>query len=148
MTQVKPALGAGLFDLTGRLAVITGSSRGIGMAIATGLAAAGARVVLNGVDGARLDRTRDSLRERFGPDTVHAARFDVTEPDQIQSAIADIEGRLGPIEVLVNNAGLQHREALLDVSLDNWNRVLQVDLTSAFLVGREVARYQLARGSG
>jgi gluconate 5-dehydrogenase len=148
VTQVKPALGAGLFDLTGRLAVITGSSRGIGMAIAAGLAGAGARVVLNGVDGARLDRTRDALRERFGPDTVHAARFDVTEPDQIQSAIADIEGRLGPIEVLVNNAGLQHREALLDVSLDNWNRVLQVDLTSAFLVGREVARYQLARGSG
>ena len=67
---------------------------------------------------------------------------------ELRSAVADIESRIGPIEVLVNNAGLQHREPLLEVSLDNWNRVLQVDLTSAFLVGREVARHQLVRGSG
>jgi gluconate 5-dehydrogenase len=145
VAQVKPALDGSLFGLTGRLAVITGSSRGIGLAIADGLAAAGARVVL---DGARLEGTRDTLRERFGLDRVHAARFDVTDPDEVQSAVADIEDRLGPIDALVNNAGLQHREPLLDVSLDDWNRVLQVDLTSAFLVGREVARYQLSRGSG
>ncbi len=138
----------GLFDLTGRLALITGSSRGIGLAIAAGLAGVGARVVLNGVDGRRLDRTRDTLREQFGPDTVHATRFDVTDPDQVHTAVEDVENRIGPIEVLVNNAGLQHREPLLDVSLENWNKVLQVDLTSAFLVGREVARHQLIRGSG
>ena len=60
----------------------------------------------------------------------------------------EVPGRIGPIELMVNNAGLQHREPLLEVSLDNWNRVLQVDLTSAFLVGREVARHQLVRGSG
>jgi len=88
------------------------------------------------------------LYGRYGADTVHTAQFDVTDSDQVQSAVADIESRIGPIEVLVNNAGLQHREPLLEVSLDNWNRVLQVDLTSAFLVGREVARHQLVRGSG
>ena len=138
----------GLFDLTGRLAVVTGSSRGIGLAIAAGLATAGARVVLNGVDESRLDRTCDSLREKFGADAVHAARFDVTDPDQVSSAVGDIEQRIGPIEILVNNAGLQHREPLLDVSLENWQRVIDIDLTSAFLVGREVARHQLGRGSG
>lgn len=138
----------GLFDLTGRLAVVTGSSRGIGLAIAAGLAEAGARVVLNGVDGPRLEHTCDGLREKFGTDAVYAARFDVTDPDEVSSAIDDIEQRIGPIEVLVNNAGLQHREPLLEVSLANWQRVIDVDLTSAFLVGREVARHQLARGSG
>jgi len=60
----------------------------------------------------------------------------------------EVPGRIGPIELMVNNAGLQHREPLLELSLDNWNRVQQVDLTSAFLVGREVARHQLVRGSG
>jgi gluconate 5-dehydrogenase len=148
MTPPDPTVGARLFDLTGRLAVVTGSSRGIGLAIAAGLAGAGARVVLNGMDEARLERTRDMLRERFGPDMAHAARFDVTDPEQVRSAITDVERHIGPIEILVNNAGMQHREPLLDVSLDNWNRVLNVDLTSAFLVGREVARHQLRRGSG
>ncbi|HYP95864.1 MAG TPA: SDR family oxidoreductase [Mycobacterium sp.] len=148
MTAPEPTGAGSLFDLTGRLALITGSSRGIGLAIAAGLAGAGAQVVLNGVDGPRLERTRDKLCERYGADTVHTAQFDVTDSDQVQSAVADIESRIGPIEVLVNNAGLQHREPLLEVSLDNWNRVLQVDLTSAFLVGREVARHQLVRGSG
>lgn len=137
-----------LFDLTGRLAVVTGSSRGIGLAIAAGLAGAGAHVVLNGVDESRLERARDGLRDRFGAGAVDATRFDVTDPVQVASAIRDIEQRIGPIEVLVNNAGLQHREPLLDVSLENWNRVIDVDLTSAFLVGREVARHQLRRGSG
>ena len=137
-----------LFDLTGRLAVVTGSSRGIGLAIAAGLAKAGARVVLNGVDESRLERTRDGLREMFGTDAVHSSRFDVTDSGQVSLAVSDIEQRIGPIEVLVNNAGLQHREPLLEVSLENSQRVIDVDLTSAFLVGREVARHQLRRGSG
>lgn len=141
-------MSAGLFDLTGQVALVTGSSRGIGLAIAAGLADAGARIVLNGVDEHRLAHTRDTLREQFGADAVHSARFDVTDPDDVHAAVGDIERRIGPVEVLVNNAGMQHREPLLDVSLDNWNRVLEVDLTSAFLVGREVARHQLTRGSG
>jgi len=136
------------FDLSGRTALITGSSRGIGLAIATGLADAGARIVLNGMNPGRLESTRALLADKFGPETVHARAFDVTNPTQVTAAIDDIEAGVGPIEVLVNNAGLQHRQPLLEVSLADWNRVLTADLTSAFLVGREVARHQLARGSG
>ena len=136
------------FDLSGRTALVTGSSRGIGMAIASGLARAGARVVLNGLDQQRLERTRGQLAELFGPDAVAAAPFDVTDPEQVLAGVQRIEAEVGPIEILVNNAGLQHRQPLLDVSIEDWNRVLTADLTSAFLVGREVARHQLGRGSG
>lgn len=137
-----------LFDLSGRTALITGSSRGIGLAIATGLARAGARIVLNGVNHARLERTRSQLAERFGEKSVLAQAFDVTDQDLVREGVDAIESDVGPIEILVNNAGLQHRQPLLEVSLDDWNRVITTDLTSAFLVGREVARHQLARGSG
>jgi len=136
------------FDLSGRTALVTGSSRGIGLAIAAGLAEAGARIVLNGLNPVRLEATRDRLAERFGADAVAAAAFDVTDPDRVAAGVSRIEAELGPIEILVNNAGLQHREPLLQVSLEDWNRVLNADLTSAFLVGREVARHQLDRGSG
>lgn len=137
-----------LFDLTDRVALVTGSSRGIGLAIASGLLRAGARVVLNGVNPARLDAARESLVREFGEKAVAAEAFDVTSPDAVADGIGAIESDVGPIEILVNNAGLQHRESLLDVSLENWNRVITTDLTSAFLVGREVARHQLARGHG
>ena len=137
-----------MFDLSGRTALITGSSRGIGLAIAAGLAGAGARIVLNGMNPERLDRTRGTLAERFGEHAVAASAFDVTDPERVRAGVAGIESGIGPIEILVNNAGLQHRQPLLDVSLEDWNRVLTTDLTSAFLVGREVARHQLERGSG
>ena len=139
---------ASLFDLSGHRALVTGSSRGIGLAIATGLAMAGARVVLNGSQPDRLDHTRATLAERFGDEAVAARAFDVTDPDAVAEGITWIETTFGPLDVLVNNAGLQHREPLLDLSLHDWNRVLTADLTSAFLVGREVARHQLPRGHG
>ncbi|MDT7705271.1 MAG: gluconate 5-dehydrogenase [Pseudonocardiales bacterium] len=143
-----PGEGASLFDLTGRTALVTGSSRGIGLAIATGLVRAGARLVLNGLVPDRLDRTRAVLADRFGDDAVAARAFDVTDPDAVAEGVAWVEATVGPVDVLVNNAGLQHREPLLDVSLADWNRVLTTDLSSAFIVGREVARHQLARGHG
>ena len=136
-----------MFDLTGRLAVVTGSSRGIGRAIARGLLQAGARVVLNGVDPDRLSATRAQLSDEYG-EAVSARVFDVTDESAVNAAVTDIEAETGPIEVLINNAGLQHREPLLDVSRERWDAVLAADLTSAFLVGRAVARHQLARGHG
>ena len=136
------------FDLTGKIALITGSSRGIGLSLAQGLAGAGATIVLNGVNEARLESTRAALAEEFGSDRVFARAFDVTDQEAIRTGIRLIEEEVGPIGILVNNAGIQHREPLLEVSLDDWERVIRTDLTSAFLVGREVARFMIARGRG
>jgi gluconate 5-dehydrogenase len=123
------------FDLSDRIAMVTGSSRGIGLAIAAGLARAGARVVLNGVHRERLEQTRDRLAVEFGDKAIAAVPFDVTDPEAVRAGVERVEGDVGPIEILVNNAGLQHRQPLLEVSLQDWNRVLTTDLTSAFLVG-------------
>ena len=101
------------FDLGGRVALVTGSSRGIGRSLADGLAAAGATVVLNGLDKSRLDRTRAELAERHGSDRVHASPFDITDKDQVTGAVAGVEGDVGPIDVVVNNAGIQHRVPML-----------------------------------
>lgn len=135
------------FDLTGRLALVTGSSRGIGAIIARALADAGATLVLNGVDEARLEAAAAALAQETGREVHHRA-FDVTDEDALESAVASIESEIAPIDVLVNNAGIQHREPLLEVSRADWDRVLAVDLTSAFLVGRAVARGMTARGRG
>jgi gluconate 5-dehydrogenase len=136
------------FDLTGRTALITGSSRGIGLSIADGLAAAGATVVLNGVDPARLDAARDTLAEKHGEERVLAQAFDITDEPAVAEAVDAIEAATGGIDILVNNAGVQHREPLVDVSLEDWRRVVDIDVTGAFLVGRTVARGMLARGAG
>jgi len=137
-----------VFDLTGRLALVTGSSRGIGRTLAEGLLAAGADVVLNGLRPDRLDRTRLELAERFGEDRVHARAFDVTDETATRTAVDAIETETGPIAVLVNNAGIQHRVALLDLELADWRRVVEADLTSAFIVGRAAARHMVNRQEG
>jgi gluconate 5-dehydrogenase len=136
------------FDLTGSLILVTGSSRGIGRALASGLAEAGASVVLNGTSAESVAGAHEELSARFGADSIHAAPFDVTDSDAVAEAVSRIEREVGPLSGLVNNAGIQHREPLLDVSVDDWNRVLNVNLTSAFLVGREVARHMIPRGRG
>ncbi|MER5428962.1 SDR family oxidoreductase [Streptomyces sp. NPDC002588] len=136
------------FDLTGRVALVTGSSRGIGLGIAEGLADAGATIVLNGVDPDRLEATRTALAERFGDGRVAARAFDIVDEDAVARAVDSVESEVGAIDVLVNNAGIQHREPLLDVSLDDWRRVVDTDLTGAFVVGRQVARRMLPRRAG
>ena len=137
-----------LFDLRGTVALVTGSSRGIGRALAEGLAGAGATVVLNGRDRVRLERTRGELAERFGRERVAARAFDVTEEAAVDEAVTTVEADVGPVGVLVNNAGVQHRVGLVDLDADDWRRVLETDLTSAFLVGRRVARGMIDRGRG
>ena len=136
------------FDLTGRTALITGSSRGIGKALAVGLARAGASVVLHGLDAARLEASRKELAAVFGADRVGAVCFDVTSEAEVAAGMAEAEASFGPVEILVNNAGIQHRVPLLELDVADWNRVLATDLTSAFLVGREAARRMLERRRG
>ena len=136
-----------LFDLTGRIALVTGSSKGIGFAIAEALAEAGARVVLNGRDRASLDRAQAELAQRRGF-TVEIKAFDVTEPAAVSAAVAEIEAETGPINILFNNAGMQHRTPLQDFPLDAWARIRTVNLDSVFFVGQAVARHMIPRGRG
>ena len=136
------------FDLAGRVALVTGSSRGIGAAIADGLARSGAAVILNGRDEARLDDALESARRRIPSASWSACPFDVTDEAAIENAVAYCESATGPIDILVNNAGIQLRTPLLEISLENWRAIIDTDLTSAFIVGRAVARRMIQRGRG
>ncbi|KUN89231.1 SDR family oxidoreductase [Streptomyces griseoruber] len=136
-----------LFGISGKVALVTGSSRGIGQALAEGLLEAGCTVVLNGRDPAALEEARAELAALFG-DRVRTAAFDVTDPAAVGAGVARIEEETGPIDILVNNTGVQHRAPLLEFTDDDWHRLLATNLTSAFLVGREVARRMAPRGHG
>jgi gluconate 5-dehydrogenase len=136
-----------LFDLTGRRALITGSSQGIGLALARGLAEAGAAVVLNGRDTAKLDAAARMLREEGLPDIAIAA-FDVTDSTAVERGVAEIEARYGPIHILVNNAGVNLRGALHEMPDETWHAVIATNLHSAFYGARAVARRMIARGEG
>ena len=139
-------MSSGLFDLTGRTALVTGSSRGIGFVLARGLGRAGARVVLNGRDAPRLAGAVESLaEERIA---AHAACFDVIEEEAVAAAVAEIEADIAPIDILVNNAGMQLRLPLQDFAAKDFRQLLETNLTSAFLVGRAVGSRMLERGAG
>ncbi|MFN0160378.1 MAG: SDR family oxidoreductase [Burkholderiales bacterium] len=133
------------FDLSGRRALVTGSSQGIGLALAKGLAEAGATIVLNGRDAAKLERAR---LEFPVPQQVALSSFDVTDENAVESAVAAIESGMGPIDILVNNAGMTIRNPLEDFQTADWHRIMATNLTSAFLVGRAVARRMIPRKRG
>jgi gluconate 5-dehydrogenase len=135
-----------LFDLSGNVALVTGSTSGLGQAIAGGLAAAGATVVINGRNKERLDATVAELKTR-GLNAVGCG-FDVTDEPVVVDAVAKIERDVGAIDILVNNAGIQWREPLLEVSEANFEQVIKTNLTSLFIVGRTVARGMVARKRG
>jgi gluconate 5-dehydrogenase len=134
------------FRLDGRVALVTGSSTGIGLALARGLAHAGATVVINARNAARLQDAAGGLRAEDLK--VHAQAFDVTDSAAVDAAVAVIEAEVGPIEILVNNAGTTRRAALTDVSDADWRMVMQTNLDSAFYVGRAVARRMIPRKRG
>lgn len=135
-----------LFDLSGKLALVTGSSRGIGLELARGLGGAGASIVLNARNADQLKAAAALLRSE-GID-VHVMRFDVTDPAAVGEGVASIEDEIGPIEILVNNAGVQIRKPLESFALEDWLHLLDTNLTSAFLVGQAVARGMIERGHG
>ena len=135
-----------MFNLAGRCALVTGSSRGLGHGMATALAQAGARVVLNGVDTGRLAQAVAALRAQGHQ--VEQAQFDVGDEAAVRTAFEALDAAGIEVDILINNAGIQLRKPLVELQLPEWERVLHTNLTSAFLVSREAARRMIARGRG
>jgi gluconate 5-dehydrogenase len=124
------------FDLTGRIALVTGAARGLGHAIAAGLARAGATVVLNGRDATALEAAAAPMRQAGGE--VDIAVFDVTDAEAVKRGIAAIEAKHGRIDVVVNNAGIQRRHPLTDFKKEDWDAIIATNLTAPFLVAQAV----------
>jgi gluconate 5-dehydrogenase len=126
-----------LFDLSGRTALVTGSSRGLGHAMAEGLASAGANVVLHGNDQHRLAAATEAMRG--AGHEVKSTRFDITDEAAILAAFARLDAEGVTIDILVNNAGIQLRKPMLELATQEWRRVIDANLTGAFIAGREAA---------
>jgi gluconate 5-dehydrogenase len=141
-----PDLISRMFGLNRAVALVTGSSAGIGQALARGLGGAGARVVVNGRDAAKVGAAVAELRD--GGADAHAAPFDVTERAEAADAVARIEADIGPIDILFNNAGVQRRAPLEDYPEETWRELMRVNLDSVFFVSQAVARYMIARRRG
>ncbi|KWR88244.1 glucose 1-dehydrogenase [Cupriavidus sp. IDO] len=135
-----------MFDLSGRTALVTGASSGIGLALAGGLARAGAQVVLNARRKDKLEQAAESLRAQ-GAD-VRTASFDVTQSTAVAEGIASVEADVGPIDILVNNAGMQRRAPLEQFEEAQWHELMKTNVDSVFLVGQAVARHMIPRGRG
>lgn len=135
-----------LFDLTGRTALITGSSLGIGRALASGLAQAGARIVMNARNAERLEEAAESLRGEGAK--VATLAFDVTDAGAVRAAVDGYEADHGAIDILINNAGMQHRAPLEDFPPEMFETLMKTNVTSAFFVGQSVARHMIGRGKG
>jgi len=135
-----------LFDLTGQTALITGASMGIGFALARGLGQAGAKVILNARNVETLENAANTLRD--DGITVDTLPFDVTDHDAVAAQVNAYETNHGPITILINNAGMQHRTALEDFPADAFERLMKTNVHSVFHVGQAVARHMIKRGSG
>ena len=135
-----------LFGLGGRVALVTGSSQGIGLALARALGRAGARVVLNGRDAAKLEQARASLRDE--QIDAFSASFDVTARETTRAAVDEIEREIGPIDILVNNAGIQRRGPFESFPEETWREIMGVNLDGVFHVTQAVGALMLGRGRG
>ncbi|WP_413988483.1 glucose 1-dehydrogenase [Labrys okinawensis] len=135
-----------MFDLTGRIALITGSSQGIGLALAKGLAEAGATVILNGRGQGKLDSAARSLVEQGL--TVETAAFDVTDRAAIEATVDAIEARHGRIDILINNAGIQRRAPFVEFPAEVFREVQTTNVDGVFFVAQAVARGMIARRAG
>ena len=135
-----------LFDLTGKVALVTGGTHGLGMAVATALAQAGATLVVNPHSPAKME---NALKEYAANGiTAHGYLFDVTDEAQVTEYIARITAEVGPIDILVNNAGIIKRIPATEMSLAEWNTVITTDLTAPFLLSKAVAAGMIERGGG
>jgi gluconate 5-dehydrogenase len=135
-----------LFDLKGKTALITGSGSGIGFALAQGLAGAGASIILNGRNESKLNQAKIQL-ENSGA-TVKELIFDVTHSTEVKSAISEYEKNIGPIDILINNAGINIRGAFENFEEDDWKKVLDTNLNGAMIVSQIVAPFMIKRKCG
>ena len=135
-----------LFSLEGRTALVTGSSRGLGFAIATGLAEAGGSIILNGVNSDRLNEGVTVLQDKGF--SVKSSAFDVTDEAAVVAAFESFDADGIEVDIVVNNAGIQYRKPIVELDSANWQRVIDTNLTSAFLVSREAAKRMLPRKRG
>ncbi|MBS7742089.1 MAG: SDR family oxidoreductase [Chelatococcus sp.] len=135
-----------LFDLSGRIALITGAGQGIGYALAQGLGGAGAHIVINGRDATRLEAAAERLRGEGL--TVATALFDVTDQKAVVAGIEAVERDVGPLDILVNNAGIQRRTPLEDYPVETWHELMRANLDSVFYVSQAVARHMIPRKRG
>jgi gluconate 5-dehydrogenase len=136
----------GLFSLAGKVALVSGASRGLGWEMARGLAEAGAHVVINGRDAARLEPRVQELTDRgLG---ASALAFDVTDENAVRAAIPEIVARQGRLDIAIGNAGIQHRAPLGEWKLADWQRVLDTNLSACFLLAREASAPMIKQGTG
>ena len=135
-----------LFSLAGKRALITGSSRGLGRSMAEGMARAGAEVIINGTDPARVEDTVAALRSAGLK--ARGAAFDITDEAAIKAAFAAFDAEGLAIDILVNNAGIQLRKPMVDLATDEFRKVIETNLTSAFVIGREAGRRMMTRRQG
>lgn len=136
-----------LFDLTGKVALVTGATHGLGMAMAKGIGQAGASVVINGNSS---QEKIDKAVATFKAEGIQAFgyRFDVTNEEEVQKAIVRIENEVGPIDILVNNAGIIKRTPLVDMEVTDFEQVIKVDLVSPFIVSKAVVKGMIQRKAG
>ena len=142
----KPTPPRNPFDLSGRIALVTGAHRGLGFAIARGLAAAGAQVIVNGRSAETLAGAVAAL-EREGY-AAHSALFDVNDADAVREGVTTIAKQTGAIDILVNNAGIQRRHALVDFPKHEWDEIIATNLTAPYLVAQAVMPAMIAKRRG
>ena len=135
-----------IFDLTGKVALITGSSQGIGFALAEGLAEAGAKIILNGRDEKKLIEAKEKLQKKY--EFISYLSFDVTDYSSVESKIAGYYDQNLEIDILVNNAGMQHRAPLEDFPADKFELLMKTNVSSVFNVGQAVAKRMIKKGQG
>lgn len=135
------------FDISGRAALVTGSNRGLGLALATGLAKAGARVTLQGRDATKVSQAAQQLSESLGAPVGHLV-FDVTDAQEAERALNDFMDSQGTPDILVNNAGIQRRHPITEFPTEEWDAVISTNLSSVFYVTKPVAQRMVERGSG
>lgn len=135
-----------LFDLTGKRALITGATHGLGMSMATGLAKAGAQIIINDISQEKLDAAIAEYKSN-GIDAL-GYQFDVTDEKAAIDAVSKIEQEVGPIDILVNNAGIIKRIPVLEMEVADWEQVIKIDLTGPFIMSKTVGKYMVERRAG